>query len=168
MKRFGRNQKRRLRARIDQLELVGQAGIRSREYARRLEHDILSWASRIQTYLGLHSSFNQHPNKVATDGELRQVPIPGDVVKYVTEQTMADSIEVEFMHRFCSVIEEIPHEYRYLIKVFEVDDKVQKTYFSVSKTEFERYGLQDDFIRYLSDRIAADITQCINSNRSAA
>lgn len=165
-KRFGRRQKAKMRAQIerleDSLERVRLSDQRHQEYISKLEIDIHTWAQRIQYYLGVHSSFNQYPKEVKKPSRHQQVPVSKKVMKFITNRTTSDSCKVEFMHRFCCVVKDIPDEYLYLIKLFEVDGAKRRTYFSISKKEFEIYGLGEDFIRYVGNRISKELVRLIN------
>lgn len=175
-KRFGRNQKRKLKEQIASTERMLSWYA---EKHSQLNADFDEWEKRIKCYAGADSSLlprinyhrvenvSPHPQRYRLHNPL---PMPSDMEKMFTDggQMFVDeAYRVERMYRFTGMLNKMPEEWRTLIRFIEINNQTGESYFSISETEFHRFGLDDAAIRHLAEDIAKKLVHLTNQGKFA-
>jgi hypothetical protein len=173
-KRFGRQQKRKLKKQLQESER--RCDRFSRDYYD-LHSAFEEWESRIKSYFGADSSLNPRISKHETNGFSRgpqdyplrdPLPMPSKVEEMFTKdgyQFLTEQFRRERMFRFTMMLEDLPDQYRRLIRFVEIDGQANESRYMISKEQFHRFGLDEDAIWFMARDIAKKLIRLTNENR---
>lgn len=173
-RRFGRNQRRRMREEIAALEVevsdLKEARVNNMSHLRKLEHEVETWDDEISRLLGPFSSFRKDTQRSsAMRGPIHHMHVGGatpapSVQEFVSdEKVMLDP--VERMHRFVLSMDDLPHEAVRMIRFKESNGKLDVAY-SVSTLQIAQCGFTKRDTHHLAMKIATGMAELLNTERT--
>lgn len=157
-KRFGRKQKRRLKARIESLEDTCKAhhanAVKHKRDADYHKQLILQWDREISVLLGSHSALRPASLMRDVTRRTRNRAVGGGPPRdYRNGGAVRQNLEFAYenMHNFLIKVDR--HEdyegVRRLIRVLEQDKQTGETCLSISESQYRRCGFTERDIRHL-------------------
>ena len=164
-KRFGRRQKRKLK---EQLAISNDLSKRSADSYCRLLSRFSDWQERVSDVLGKDNALNPKIRTIVSSiPRNRDVlsQMPTSPLEYTSSVAQDIYVRIAQMDRFTCVVDELPSEYNYMIRLKEKEGFVGETYYSVSKDVFSRIGLDKEAVDHFSHQIAERLVELINRSR---
>lgn len=168
-RRYGRNQRRRHRERIAELEAQVELSGYLSQKVRRLEGLITEWDQRICWALGNESFFRAEPPKIASRNPIRRRPIAQrlSVLDYAPDSGPIKPLDVvvEDLYRFTLVAEAQPLHLRRYLKIVETNDCGVPAAICMSEGVYHEYGFTPSDRQFFAEEIAFQLTEFVNQGR---
>lgn len=165
-KRFGRNQKRKMREQIAHLEKKAIEGDWWRTESLSLESRLVNWARSMNSYLGSDHPLNERIHKIT----LQRVPYLEERLRFNKPLTLQKAMDINLsdFSTACEYIDTVLHvvnvhrdKVSHSVRV-ELLSPDQRSYFAIDESELKNGRRDPRFIHWMSEEIASRLSEHVS------
>lgn len=165
-KRFGRNQKRRMREEIAHLEKKVIEGESWRNKSLSLEGRLVNWARSMNSYLGSEHPLNEQIHKIM----LQRVPYLDERLRFSGRRSLQHAMDInlsdftttcEYINAVLHIVnvhrDKVPHSVR--VELLSPD---QRSYYAIDESWLKNGRKDPKFINWMSEEIAVRLSEHVS------